>query len=52
VTPQQETSVRVLREDDWRDYRDARLAALQDSPQAFLVTYAEEATAWRKAIAC
>lgn len=47
--------MRVLREDDWRDYRDARLAALQDSPQAFLVTYAEEANQseryWRNCMA-
>jgi GNAT superfamily N-acetyltransferase len=39
-----ETSVRVLHEDDWRDYRAVRRAALQESPQAFLATYAEEAT--------
>jgi hypothetical protein len=38
------TPVRVLHEDDWPDYRDVRLAALQESPQAFLATYAEEAT--------
>jgi hypothetical protein len=28
-----ETSVRVLHEDDWRDYREVRLAALQESPK-------------------
>ena len=39
-----ETSVRVLHEDDWRDYRAVRLAALQESPQAFLATHAEEAS--------
>jgi hypothetical protein len=39
-----ETSVRVLNEDDWRDYRAVRRAALQESPQAFLATYAEEGT--------
>ena len=35
-------SVRVLQEDDWHAYRDVRLAALRESPKAFLVTYAEE----------
>ena len=39
-----EISVRVLEENDWQDYREVRLAALQESPQAFLATYAEEAT--------
>jgi GNAT superfamily N-acetyltransferase len=39
-----ETSVRVLHEDDWRHYRAVRLAALQESPQAFLAAHAEEAT--------
>ena len=39
-----EISVRVLREDDWQAYRQVRLAALQESPEAFLATYAEEAT--------
>jgi GNAT superfamily N-acetyltransferase len=38
-----EISVRVLEEDGWQDYRNVRLAALQESPQAFLATYAEEA---------
>jgi GNAT superfamily N-acetyltransferase len=37
-----EISVRVLREDDWEAYREVRLAALQESPEAFLATYAEE----------
>jgi GNAT superfamily N-acetyltransferase len=37
-------SVRVLGEDDWAAYRAVRLAALQESPQAFLATYAEETT--------
>jgi GNAT superfamily N-acetyltransferase len=36
-------SVRVLQEDDWHAYRDVRLAALRESPKAFLATYAEEA---------
>ncbi|MDQ2710484.1 MAG: GNAT family N-acetyltransferase [Actinomycetota bacterium] len=39
-----EISVRLLRVEDWRDYREVRLAALQESPQAFQATYAEEAT--------
>jgi hypothetical protein len=39
-----EISVRVLQEDDWQAYRQVRLAALQESPEAFLATYAEEAT--------
>ena len=38
-----EISVRVLREDDWPAYREVRLAALRESPKAFLSTYAEEA---------
>lgn len=36
--------VRVLNENGWQDYRAVRLAALQESPQAFLATYAEEVT--------
>ena len=38
-----EISVRVLGEDDWDAYRQVRLAALQESPQAFVATYAEQA---------
>src|SRR4029450_13301880 len=38
-----EISVRVLEEDDWHAYRDVRLAALRESPKAFLATYADEA---------
>ena len=37
-----EIAVRLLNEDSWQDYRDVRLAALRESPQAFLATYAEE----------
>ena len=39
-----EIAVRVLEEDDWQDYRAVRLAALRESPEAYLATYAEEAT--------
>jgi GNAT superfamily N-acetyltransferase len=38
-----EISVRVLGEDDWDTYRQVRLAALQESPQAFIDTYADQA---------
>jgi len=38
-----EISVRVLDEDDWVEYRAVRLAALRESPQAFLAAFAEEA---------
>ncbi len=51
----EEISVRVLRGDDWRDYREVRLAALQESPQAFQATYADEAQRqepyWRECMA-
>jgi ribosomal protein S18 acetylase RimI-like enzyme len=36
-------TVRVLDEADWQDYRAIRLRALQESPEAFLPTYEEEA---------
>ena len=39
-----EISVRALEESDWQVYREVRLAALQESPQAFVTTYAEAAT--------
>jgi GNAT superfamily N-acetyltransferase len=38
-----ETIVRVLTEDDWYAYRALRLAALQESPDAFVRNYTEEA---------
>ena len=37
-----ETMVRVLTEDDWYAYRALRLAALYESPEAFVDSYAEE----------
>ena len=37
-----EIRVRTLREDDWPAYRAIRLAALVDSPDAFVATHAEE----------
>jgi ribosomal protein S18 acetylase RimI-like enzyme len=37
-----EVTVRVLAEDDWETYRQMRLAALKESPQAFVSTYDEE----------
>ena len=35
-------SVRSLGEDDWQDYRLVRLAALRESPEAFVATVDEE----------
>lgn len=35
-------TVRALHEEDWRDYKAVRLAALKDSPQSFQSTYEEE----------
>jgi GNAT superfamily N-acetyltransferase len=37
-----EISVRALGEQDWRDYQAARLAALKESPEAFVATFDEE----------
>lgn len=39
-----EISVRVLREEDWADYRDVRLRALKESPEAFVASAEEEGT--------
>jgi ribosomal protein S18 acetylase RimI-like enzyme len=48
------TTVRVLGEGDWQEYRAIRLAALQDAPDAFASTYAEESQldepTWRSAM--
>lgn len=35
-------TIRRLREEDWQTYRELRLAALRDSPDAFAATAAEE----------
>lgn len=47
-----EIIVRALTEDDWQSYRDVRLAALHDSPEAFVATYEEESqfeeSLWRE----
>ena len=44
-------TVRALGEDDWETYRSARLAALTESPEAFVASAAEEdafpESAWR-----
>jgi ribosomal protein S18 acetylase RimI-like enzyme len=37
-----EITVRPLGEDDWQDYRSVRLAALRESPEAFVATLEEE----------
>jgi GNAT superfamily N-acetyltransferase len=37
-----EITVRALTEDDWKQYRSIRLAALEESPEAFVATRAEE----------
>ncbi|MBL8931045.1 MAG: GNAT family N-acetyltransferase [Kineosporiaceae bacterium] len=37
-----EIRVRPLAEDDWQNYRSIRLAALEDSPDAFVATHDEE----------
>ncbi|MDN5762953.1 MAG: GNAT family N-acetyltransferase, partial [Microlunatus sp.] len=49
-----EITVRVLGEDEWSDYRAIRLAALEESPEAFSSSHAEEANHreedWRAAV--
>ena len=37
-----EIGVRALGEEDWQQYRDVRLMALQDAPEAFVATRAQE----------
>ena len=36
--------VRVLQEDEWQLYREARLAALRDAPEAFVARHEDEAS--------
>lgn len=47
-----EINVRALGEEDWEQYRDIRLRALEDSPDAFVATRAQEEAldeqAWRE----
>lgn len=47
-----DTEIRTLSGDDWKLYREVRLAALQDAPDAFVATYAEEVahdeSVWRE----
>ena len=38
-----EITVRALGEDDWQQFRDIRLMALRDSPDAFVATSDQEA---------
>ncbi len=38
-----EITVRVLTDNDWREFRAVRLAALQEAPEAFVAAYPEEA---------
>lgn len=40
--PMSEMTVRTLGEEDWQTYRDVRLHALQESPEAFAATYEAE----------
>ena len=46
-----EITVRALGEEDWQEFRDIRLMALRDSPEAFVATVAQETSldeqAWR-----
>jgi len=50
-----EVSVRALGGDDWPAYRDIRLAALRDAPDAFVSTYEQESafdeSLWRTRLA-
>jgi len=45
-------TVRALGEEDWQQYREIRLSALQESPEAFVATRSQEETldeqAWRE----
>lgn len=39
-----DVTVRLLPDEEWRRYRETRLAALQDAPQAFVARYDDEAS--------
>jgi RimJ/RimL family protein N-acetyltransferase len=39
-----EIAVRLLGQEDWRRYRDVRLAALEESPQSFTASHDDEAS--------
>lgn len=49
-----EINVRALAEDDWRVYREVRLVALQDAPEAFVASRAQEEAldepSWRERV--
>lgn len=41
-TDRSQISIRALDEGEWETYRSVRLAALKESPEAFVATYADE----------
>lgn len=42
MCPMTDIAVRNLSEQDWQDYRETRLAALRESPEAFVATLEQE----------